>query len=82
MLQEGPFAPGFARVHGFDTMASAPNPVSQGGAAEPGPQPELDPPGYAAPSVEESESEDVLDQILENYNVICHPELRLKFKHQ
>ncbi len=67
------------------TMASLPSSASQGGAPEPASQPlpaSDAQPAYAAPSLDESESEDVLDQILENYNFIGHPELRLKFKHQ
>lgn len=30
----------------------------------------------------EASAEDVFDQILENYNFICHPEIRLKLKHE
>ena len=29
-----------------------------------------------------SQHSDVLDEILENYNFVCHPEVRLKFKQQ
>jgi len=31
---------------------------------------------------EDARAEDVLDQILENYNFICHPEVRVKLKHE
>lgn len=37
---------------------------------------------YDDNEADDASAEDVLDQILENYNFICHPEIRLKLKHE